>query len=123
MGDTGTGECSKRRLTHCAEAEQFYRELKPKGVRVRVGMEATGHSRWFANPRMAAQGILHDAVTDKGCRLRSKIGFEWFTSQERRAIVACALMFLDRKLILKGFKPKPRRRCAASRDASRTFAQ
>jgi transposase len=45
--DTGTGECGERRLAHCAEAEQFYRDLKQKGVRVRVGMEATGHSRWF----------------------------------------------------------------------------
>ncbi len=45
--DTETGECGERRLTHCAEAERFYRELKPKGVGVRVGMEATGHCRWF----------------------------------------------------------------------------
>jgi transposase len=45
--DTETGEFGERRLAHCAEAEQFYRELKQKGVSVRVGMEATGHSRWF----------------------------------------------------------------------------
>jgi len=45
--DTATGECGERRLTHCGEAEQFYRDLKQKGVRVRVGMEAWGHSRWF----------------------------------------------------------------------------
>ena len=45
--DTETGECGERRLAHCAEAEQFYRQLKQKGVSVRVGMEATGHSRWF----------------------------------------------------------------------------
>jgi transposase len=42
-----TGECQERRLAHCAEAEQFYRELKQAGVSVSVGMEATGHSRWF----------------------------------------------------------------------------
>ncbi len=45
--NTETAECGWRRLAHCAEAEQFYRELKQAGVRVRVGMEATGHSRWF----------------------------------------------------------------------------
>src|SRR5690242_11697188 len=45
--DTDTGECGEGRLTHCTEAEQFYRELKSKGVSVRVGMEATGHCRWF----------------------------------------------------------------------------
>ena len=43
--DRETGECGERRLRHRAEAEQFYRELK--GKQVRVGIEATGHSRWF----------------------------------------------------------------------------
>jgi transposase len=45
--DTESGECGELRLRHIESAEQFYRELKKKGVRVRVGMEATGHSRWF----------------------------------------------------------------------------
>ncbi len=45
--DTETGECQERRLSHCAEAEQFYRELKQRGIVVRLGMEATGQSRWF----------------------------------------------------------------------------
>jgi transposase len=46
--DTGTGEYDERRLNHSdGEAEKFYRDLKQRGVGVRVGMEATGHSRWF----------------------------------------------------------------------------
>jgi transposase len=46
--DTETGEYGERRLNHSAgEAEKFYRELAARGVRVRVGMEATGYSRWF----------------------------------------------------------------------------
>jgi len=45
--DTETGECQERRLAHCADAERFYRELKQQGMSVRVGMEATGQSRWF----------------------------------------------------------------------------
>jgi transposase len=45
--NTESGESGERRLAHCAEAEQFYRELQQTGVSVRVGMEATGHSRWF----------------------------------------------------------------------------
>ena len=45
--DRETGEYGERRLTHCIEAEQFYRELKSKGVSIRVGIEATGHCRWF----------------------------------------------------------------------------
>src|SRR5437763_8348546 len=51
--DTETGECGERRLTHRAEAEQFYRTLKERSLRVRVGMEASGHARWFE--RLLAQ--------------------------------------------------------------------
>ena len=43
--DTETGEAAERRLTHREEAEQFYRTLKAR--RVRLGMEASGHGRWF----------------------------------------------------------------------------
>jgi len=43
-----TGECGERQLNHSdGEAERFYRDLRERGVRVRVGMEATGYSRWF----------------------------------------------------------------------------
>ena len=46
--NTDTGECAERRLNHSdGEAEKFYRELKAAGCTVRVGMEATGHARWF----------------------------------------------------------------------------
>ena len=45
--DTETGELSERRLAHPEEAEQFYRELKKQNPGVRVGMESSGHSRWF----------------------------------------------------------------------------
>jgi transposase len=42
------GEYSERRLNHSdGEAEEFYRDLQRRGVHVRVGMEATGYSRWF----------------------------------------------------------------------------
>ena len=43
--DTVTGECGERKLTNMVEAESFYRALS--GGSVRVGMEATGHARWF----------------------------------------------------------------------------
>jgi len=45
--ETETGELSERRLVHREEAEQFYGELKEQNAKVRVGMEASGHSRWF----------------------------------------------------------------------------
>ena len=43
-----TGEYGERELNHSGgEAERFYRDLKQGGISVRVGMEATGYSRWF----------------------------------------------------------------------------
>ena len=43
-----TGQCGERRLNHSdGEADRFYRDLKQRGISVRVGMEATGYSRWF----------------------------------------------------------------------------
>ena len=41
----GRGE--RTPLSHREEAEQFYRELKQRNLSVRVGMESSGHSRWF----------------------------------------------------------------------------
>ncbi len=43
--DKDTGEFQERRLAHREEAENFYRTLA--GKEVRVGMEASGHARWF----------------------------------------------------------------------------
>ena len=48
FADSETGECGERRLNHGdGEAEKFYRDLQQRAVSVRVGMEATGYSRWF----------------------------------------------------------------------------
>ncbi|MGC2446707.1 MAG: IS110 family transposase [Candidatus Sulfotelmatobacter sp.] len=43
--DNQTGEFQEKRLAHREEAEKFYRALA--GQKVRVGMEASGHARWF----------------------------------------------------------------------------
>ncbi len=45
--DMETGECGERRLEHMEGAEQFYRDLRAQGIEARIGMEASGHSRWF----------------------------------------------------------------------------
>jgi transposase len=45
--DCETGDCGERRLEHREAAEKFYRELAAQGATVRVGMEASGHARWF----------------------------------------------------------------------------
>src|SRR3974390_1229859 len=45
MLDTESGELMERRLEHAhGEARAFYAELQGQ---VRVGIEATGHTRWF----------------------------------------------------------------------------
>jgi transposase len=73
--DTETGECGEHRLNHSdGEAEKFYQELKQRGVRVRVGMEATGYSRWFER-LLAELGIevwIGDAAEIKRRRVRKQ---------------------------------------------------
>jgi transposase len=73
--DTETGECGERRLNHSdGEAEKFYRDLRLRAVRVRVGMEATGYSRWFER-LLAELGIevwIGDAAKIKAKRVRKQ---------------------------------------------------
>jgi transposase len=73
--DRETGEYGERRLNHSdGEAEKFYRALKQKGVSVRVGMEATGHSRWFER-LMAELGFelwIGDPAEIKAARVRKQ---------------------------------------------------
>jgi transposase len=45
--DTDTGEFQERPLQHREEAEKFYRDLAAQGMKVRVGMEASGHAHWW----------------------------------------------------------------------------
>ena len=45
--DTETGDCGEQRLEHPHGAEKFYRKLHQGHSQVRIGMEASGHSRWF----------------------------------------------------------------------------
>src|ERR1700726_2968774 len=45
--DSDSGEFQEKRLGHREEAETFYRALAAVGQQVRVGMEASGHARWF----------------------------------------------------------------------------
>ena len=73
--DTETGEYEERQLNHSAgEAEKFYRELATRGASVRVGMEATGYSRWFER-LLAELGIevwIGDAAEIKTKRVRKQ---------------------------------------------------
>jgi len=71
--DQKTGEFGERRLNHSdGEAEKFYRDLQQRGSSVRVGLEATGYSRWFER-LLAELGIEvwnGDAAEIKNKRVR-----------------------------------------------------
>jgi transposase len=73
--DMETGEYVEQELNHSTgEAEKFYRDLKLRGVRVRVGMEATGHARWFER-LMAELGFelwIGDPAEIKAARVRKQ---------------------------------------------------
>ena len=73
--DTETGEGDQRRLNHSdGEAEKFYRELKQRGLSVRVGMEATGYSRWFERllTELGIELWIGDAAEIKTRRVRKQ---------------------------------------------------
>jgi hypothetical protein len=73
--DTETGEYGERQLNHSdREAEKFYRELAARGAMVRLGMEATGNSRWFER-LLAELGIevwIGEAAEIKTKRVRKQ---------------------------------------------------
>ena len=69
MLDTETGELSERRLAHREEAEQFYEELKQRSLAVRVGMEASGHSRWFER---LLRGLQFELWIGNAAEIRTK---------------------------------------------------
>jgi len=65
--DQETGECGELRLSHPQEAEQFYRSLG--GRQVRIGAEATGNFRWFRRliEELGQEFLLGDASTIRAC--------------------------------------------------------
>ena len=73
--DTESGECGEQPLMHSnGEAERFYRKLKEQGVKVRVGIEATGHSRWFERllAELGHELWVGDAAEIKARRVRKQ---------------------------------------------------
>ena len=61
-------------MQHREEAEKFYRDLGAQGMKVRVGMESSGHARWFE--RLLAELNLElwtgDAAKIRAKRVRKK---------------------------------------------------
>src|SRR6266567_87426 len=73
--ETGSGECGGQQLQHSnGEAEKFYRDLKLRGMQVRVGMEASGHARWFERLLAGLQYELWvgDPAQIKAARVRKQ---------------------------------------------------
>src|SRR5712691_2961345 len=76
--DTETGEFQEKRLAHREDAEKFYRALA--GQKVRVGMEASGHARWFERllAELQFQLWIGDAAEIQSKRVRKqKTRFGW----------------------------------------------
>jgi transposase len=74
MRSSNSSKSCRRLLAQNGEAEQFYRDLKQRGVSVRVGMEATGYSCWFER-LLADLGIevwIGDAAKIKTKRVRKQ---------------------------------------------------
>jgi hypothetical protein len=73
--DTETGELQERRLEHREEAEKFYRDLAAQGMKVRVGMEASGHARWFErlHAELQCELWIGDAAAIHAKRMRTEI--------------------------------------------------
>jgi signal transduction histidine kinase len=69
--DTDTGEFQEKRLAHREDAEKFYRALA--GQKVRVGMEASGHGRWFERLLSELHFELWIAVRDAGRGISEEI--------------------------------------------------
>jgi transposase len=72
--DTDTGELGESRLQHREQAEKFYRELAAHGVKVRVGMEASGQARWFERllAELKFELWIGDAAEIRAKRVRKK---------------------------------------------------
>ena len=72
--DTNSGEYGERRLEHMEEAGQFYRELRARGVEARIGMEASGYTRWFEQliAEMSFELWIGDAAAISRKRVRKQ---------------------------------------------------
>jgi transposase len=77
--DHDSGEFQEKRLSHPEEAAQFYRGLAAAGQKVRVGMEASGHARWFE--RLLAELGLELWVGD-AAEIQSKRGRKQKTDRQ-----------------------------------------
>src|ERR1700675_4061454 len=77
--NTTTGEVEEKRLAHPDEAEKYYRALASAGETVRIGMEASGHGRWFE--RLVAE-LQFDLWIGDAAEIRAKRGRKQKTDRQ-----------------------------------------
>jgi transposase len=77
--NTTTGEVEEKRLAHPDEAEKYYRALASAGETVRIGMEASGHGRWFE--RLAAE-LQFDLWIGDAAEIRARRGRKQKTDRQ-----------------------------------------
>ena len=72
--DTDSGEFQEKRIAHSEEAEKFYRAVAAQGVKVRIGMEASGHARWFERllAELQVELWIGDAAEIRSKRVRKQ---------------------------------------------------
>jgi len=113
-----TSECGEARLNHSdGEAERFYRDLKQRGISVRVGMEATGYSRWFER-LLAELGFelwIGNAAEIKIKRVRKQKTDRNGRTEADRKIAKRALVVPNSKSISRSSKGQIRSRASIQR--------
>src|ERR1022692_2378384 len=77
--NTTTGEVEEKRLAHPDEAEKYYRALASAGETVRIGMEASGHARWFE--RLVAE-LQFDLWIGDAAEIRARRGRKQKTDRQ-----------------------------------------
>src|SRR5271170_1153597 len=77
--NTTTGEVEEKRLAHSDEAEKYYRALATARETVRIGMEASGHARWFE--RLVAE-LQFDLWIGDAAEIRAKRGRKQKTDRQ-----------------------------------------
>src|SRR6476620_5420077 len=77
--NTRTGEVEEKRLAHPEEAEKYYRALASAGETVRIGMEASGHGRWFE--RLVAE-LQFDLWIGDAAEIRARRGRKQKTDRQ-----------------------------------------
>ena len=93
--DKDTGEFQEKRLAHRDEAEKFYRGLAAAGQKVRVGMEASGHARWFE--RLLAELQIELWIGDAAEIRTKRVRKQKTDRQDARLICSCCWRIVSRK--------------------------